>query len=140
MRSPHVMINKVDCTSKEGTKCRQFTSDIWKRAIVDDVVDIRRNSGQARHVKLGRSRKARRYNYESIPVIERNECSPSNNSTCRHTGWGIIAFVAGKATLVSDMPLVGHRKRIYLQLPQSALSDFIDLPQQALRTFRITCF
>ena len=69
----HVMINKVDCTFKEGANCKQLTSDIWKRVIVDEVVDLRSNFGQTRQVKLGRSRKVQHYNYESIPVIEREK-------------------------------------------------------------------
>lgn len=59
----NVRLNEIDCNTK-------FLSDIWKRFVVDEEIDVRVNYGFTVKRKFGRSMKVQDLNYENIPVIE----------------------------------------------------------------------
>ena len=108
---------------------KKFAADIWKRWVVGEEIDVRSNYAQTTKLSFGGSMKIQDCNIESIPVIECKDDKENlsrNADYCEQLHRRVICAIVGKATLTRNTHEVDEANGVYLRLPPSNLTSFLE--------------
>ena len=126
-KSGHFCWGKLLCRLQEMKKRTNFESDIWKRWVAGEEIDVRCNFGQTQKLSFGGSMKVQDCNFENIPIIERKATTDADQKDyCEQIYRRVICAVVGKATLTEDADKVDEDKGVFLKLPPNVLAQFLE--------------
>ena len=131
-KSGHFCWGKLMCRLQEMKKRKNFESDIWKRWVAGEEIDVRCNFGQTQKLSFEGSMKVQDCNFENIPVIEQKcGADAARKDYCIQIYRRVICAIAGKATLTEDAKEVDECKGVFLKLSPNTLPQFLGDPVTA---------
>ena len=138
-RSGHFGWNKVAIRIQEFNNDRRIISDIWKRFVSGEDIDLRVNYGFTVKLSFGSSMKIQELNYECIPIIEEKTSCTKNDEYCNQLKRRVICAKIGKGTLVHNPEEVNHEEGMFLYIPQDELEEFLSDKVTASLFFKYYC-
>lgn len=114
----------------------RLESDLWKRFITDEEIDVRVNYGFTVKRRFGNSYKAWECNFESIVCVERPGVQDTEKKLLVQLARRVICFLMTKTKFTTDPTEVDHSKGIFLAISQETLTQFLRNPVVKTLTLR----